>query len=711
MAKRLILIAAVGLLCYANSFYCSFHFDDEHNIVSNSIIQNLSSIKEILLIEPTRALGNLTFALNFHFGGLDVFGYHLLNFLIHIMVGWLVFWLASLFVQSHSMSTKPIVKKWLPILAALLFVSHPVQTQAVTYIVQRLASLCTLFYLLALCSYLKWCYQKNSLRPAADKNHYKWLVLSLFSCLAAMVTKEISATLPLAIIMLDYFFIRQKNDNPLAFIKRTWIFISALLIVPIMVMIKYPLLPVVSESYIAYQGIHRVSWGDYLLTQLNVISTYLRLLVFPIDQNLDYDYPFSHSLWEFPTLLSAGLLTTLILFGVVMFNRQRIISFGILFFFTGFLVESIYPLPNVIFEHRVYLSSVGFVIALSTALLVYVPKLLPLKIAPLVLKIGCAFALGVLCLLTYQRNKIWKNDMTLWNDVVKKSPHKARARYNLGNVYLQKNLLKKAIDNYAMALGKDSLNTLFYNNFAIAHHKLGNIQNAIDLYKKSIQFNPAYEKGYFSLGNLFAAQNRFDSASYYYSQAHVLNSKSFRNNYKLALAYQKNGNPEKAIPYYKTALKKNPNSVKVHSYLADIYAEQDELDSTIFHYKKALGLNPTMSKTFFNLGVAYQKKGDFGKSLLAYKSALNQDSNNVDVYLNLGILYMNAGKSADAIKTIEKALALEVKKDLSHYHLGYIYEKTEDRKKAIFHYKLALKLNPKLTPAKINLDRLLRNLQ
>ncbi|MGZ6224600.1 MAG: tetratricopeptide repeat protein, partial [Syntrophales bacterium] len=152
-----ILICLMGIIAYSNSFNCSFHFDDIPTIEKNIAIRNLSNVKAWWGFCPSRPIGYLSFALNYHFHRLDVWGYHLVNLAIHIANALLVWWLVMLTMATPLMRAQPISrhKGAMALFAALLFVSHPLATKSVTYIVQRLASLATLFYLLSLALYVK----------------------------------------------------------------------------------------------------------------------------------------------------------------------------------------------------------------------------------------------------------------------------------------------------------------------------------------------------------------------------------------------------------------------------------------------------------------------------------------------------------------------------------------------------------------------------
>ncbi len=151
------LISILGIIAYSNSFDCSFHFDDDNTIVNNTAIHDISDLKAIWNINNRRCIGYYSFALNYHYNKLDVFGYHVVNLTIHIITSILVYWLVILILSTPVMRQDSIArnKRSLALICGLLFVCHPLQTQAVTYITQRFASLATMFYIASLCFYVK----------------------------------------------------------------------------------------------------------------------------------------------------------------------------------------------------------------------------------------------------------------------------------------------------------------------------------------------------------------------------------------------------------------------------------------------------------------------------------------------------------------------------------------------------------------------------
>ena len=375
----LLAIIILGTIIYSNTFDASWHFDDHTAIVENYNIRNLKATAAA--VGASRWIGFTTFALNYHFGKLDVFGYHLVNIGIHLISAILVYFLVLLTLKTPYLKDSSISRYTasLSLASALIFVAHPIQTQAVTYIAQRFTSLAALFYLLSLVLFIKARLQNLRGAKFYSPSHLGCYLGSLLAAFLAMKTKEITITLPAIILLYEFFFF---SPSLRSFLKKL-VYLTPLLltffIIPLM-RYRLTLFGMAGGTFIgiaevgdvigdATQETSSLSRTDYLLTQFNVITTYIRLLFFPVNQNLDYDYPISRTLFEFPTLLSFLFLTSVVAFGGWMFKKSRLISFGIFWFFITLSVESsIIPIRDVIFEHRVYLPSVGFVIFLTVAI-------------------------------------------------------------------------------------------------------------------------------------------------------------------------------------------------------------------------------------------------------------------------------------------------------------------------------------------------------
>jgi hypothetical protein len=390
------LLAACVLIVYSNTFNSTFHFDDTPQIVENLKLRDLKNLPEI--IKGARGVTMATFAMNYAAGGLNVVGYHIVNTWIHIINGILVYFLV--FLTLSRISTDTVWSKRIAAFSALLFALHPVQTQAVTYIVQRMESLASLFFLAGLLIFLK---------AATASTQKKRLIL--YACvvltfIAGFKSKEIAITLPAVIFLYDLYFLSGGSIRGVA-VRWPLYAILAVIVVYLSISTIVPMggfgdlseessglaglaAAPAAEPPSAGFGVESITPKEYLFTQLNVLFYYMTLLVVPANQNLDYDFPVSGAFFETPQLnegtalnipipppaVSLVLHMAVIGLAVYFFIRSRkkpgprglAASFFILWFYIILSpTSSFIPILDVIFEHRVYLPSLGFFVVFAIA--------------------------------------------------------------------------------------------------------------------------------------------------------------------------------------------------------------------------------------------------------------------------------------------------------------------------------------------------------
>ena len=468
-----ILIALLGTIVYSNTFLCPFQFDDNYYIVNNPVIRNIDNWLNIWQFYPCRFLSFYSIALNYHLHQWSMPGYHLFNLIVHLASAIMVWWLMRMTLLTPAMRGHGMVLHGenIALLAGLVFVAHPIQTEAVTYIEQRAASMGALFYLVSLSSYIK---SRLTFRK-------RWYIFSMVFAFAAMFTKENTCTLPLMILLYEYCFLR--TDKGL-----DWRYIA-----PIMCTFLIIPLTMFLTKAIEIQEIHRAgdsssgtSPANYILTQLRVMITYIRLVFFPFNQNVDYDYPIIKSIFEWPAVISFLGLSFIIYTARKLFFKYRLITFSIFWFFLTLLPESgSFVIQDVIFEHRLYLPMVGYSILLvSGAYYFWGSNHFAAMVKILVVIIGCYAAL------TYQRNKIWHDDFSLWNDALQRHPHKARPYGNRGVAYGERGDLVHAIADFNQAIEIYPNDAKSYCNRGKAYAELGNLPQAIVDYNKAIELNP-----------------------------------------------------------------------------------------------------------------------------------------------------------------------------------------------------------------------------
>ncbi|MBI5674653.1 MAG: tetratricopeptide repeat protein [Nitrospirae bacterium] len=597
---HLLTIAGLVFLIYSNTFNASFQFDDLINIVDNPAIKtfhyfsNPSSVTRIDKIDKqlkplfkTRYIGYLTFALNYRLHGLDVMGYHLVNILIHIFNSLLLYWLMTLTFRTPFFSTAGghlpdphEIRNFIAVFTALFFAVHPVQTQAVTYIVQRFTSLATLFYLFSLVIYIKW----KEIKEHQTKRYVPFIMLyafSLLSAVLAMKTKEFAFTLPVVMTVYELMFYEGKVRKRLLYLVP---FFLAVLFIPLsLVGIEDPLavLSSINVKAVNISGAGgTISRGDYLFTQFRVIVTYIRLLFFPVNQNIDYDYPIYNSFFDPAVVLSFFFLLSVIIAGIYLYRLSkhsdrkdrfwlRLLSFGIFWFFMSLFAESgVIPIIDVIYEHRVYLPSVGFFIALTSSIVLVYTKLgSSASYAKRAVAYSMLTALLALSGTTYVRNTVWTDSYSLWKNAVEGSPNKARPHFNLGVAYGDQGRLDEAINEYQTVLKLKPNYVAAYNNLGRAYEKQDRIDEAINEYQTVLKLKPNYAEAHNNLGLAYAAQGRTDEAMNEYITALNLNPAYVEARYNLGTTYMSQGRNNEAIKEYQIVMELNPDYLMTRQFL------------------------------------------------------------------------------------------------------------------------------------------------
>jgi Tfp pilus assembly protein PilF len=478
---RWLVILALGLIVYGQTFGFGFVFDDHLFIVTNQAIKDFHKLTEIWSGFPlTRMVGMYSFAANYALGQLHPSGYHIFNFCVHLVATALVWATAGVLFRIYPPSgLTPGSRREFPFVIALLFLVHPCQTQAVTYISQRFESLAALFYLAAIYSYL---------RARTETRGYRqilFVTLTVVSIVLGILSKETAFTIPVMILITEGMIIRSERF----FLWLRWPRIGLILAAGIVfagIWIKLGLskinilwTPVVSESH---DGDVISPW-NYLLTQMRVLLTFVRLLIFPVNQNLDYDFPMSSGFFHPPlTFFGAGLMAAMITLAAKLRRRFPLIAFGLAWMLVTFSMNLV-PRPNLIFEHKLYLISFGFLLAAITALVEWIRSEKTLVVVlPVIIVMLCVTSVG--------RNHIWRNEQLLWEDTIKKSPGKARVHANLSRIYssLNRNDEALALMNKAVALKPGE--SVFYLNRGILYLSLAKPDEALKDFDKAVLLSP-----------------------------------------------------------------------------------------------------------------------------------------------------------------------------------------------------------------------------
>lgn len=634
----------LGIAIYSNTFSNSFHLDDFQSIIENNNIKDISNLKYIWIYWPSRFVAYFSISLNYYLHQLNVAGYHIFNLAVHICSAVFVWKFISLTFLSSVIKEKKIAQygQKIAFFSGLIFLVHPIQTQAVTYIVQRAASLATLFYLLTLVLYVKSrLLQKEGLKRSIQNRYY---TVSLVTAIAAMLSKEMALSLPFMILLYDKLFLNSKGDSSL---KRIIPFF-ALMVVPVSLLLIKPLNSVKQELSLD------ISSGEYLLTQFRVIITYIRLLFLPVHQNLDYDYRITKTFIDYSFLVSFFLLISIVSFAIVKFKKYPLLSFGVFWFFMTIIPESsIISIKDVIFEHRLYLPMAGYSLFIVTSSYhLFLNKKLS---RPAILLILLIIFYSVL---TYSRNFVWKNEIILWTDTIAKSPRKPRVYNNRGLAYISLADYKKAIIDFNQAINLAPSYAKTYNNRGVAYFHNGEFDLAVFDFSKAIELDAGYSEAYRNLGNLYATKGDFNRALTCYDKAIILEPTSAQAYYNRGNMFLDKADIEKAILDYNNAKELDPNFSDVYINLGFIYSGKKEYDQAILYYTQAIKLDRSFYKGYYNRGNAYLSKSNHDKALSDYKMVIRLNPGHSEAYFNLGLIYYSLRQNQQAKDYFLKAKAV-----------------------------------------------------
>ena len=683
------LIPLCAFVIYSNIYSSPFVFDDKPHIVEKKNIGNLDYHMSFARLRQPRGIVYLTFSLNYRFGGLNVSGYHLVNVLIHMTNGILAYFLslaiyrrltpwpaepsvaqagsAPKIKRKHSKTSQIQSKKgeppislnpdsdpsqstidnqqstihWMALFAALIFVAHPIQTQAVTYTVQRLASMAAMFFLASVLFYVKarLIAQSSKLKAQSLVSHplsalsfelSALYVLSIICGILAFLSKQNTACLPLMILLVEYMLFERTWRGWKR--KLAWL-VPVFLLFGFFVLHTFGLfqgeldvgkwLEDVSERMRQTEIVGR--W-EYLCTQFNVVVIYVKLLFLPIGQNLDHMYPFKSSFFSGLTPLAFLFLIGLVALGIWNIKKRPIISLGIFWFFIALSVESsIIPIHDAMFEHRLYIPLFGF--ALMVPYLIFELFLSRRRSWAILASVVIILAFGGV---TYVRNRVWQSDIVLWSDVTEKNPQNTRGLVNLGNALDRNNRYKEAIAAYSKVLKLGTRGTDVHFNLAIAFERRGKFKDAGAHYLEAMRLRPDDVQADYGRAVVLVLQGEIGEAiehykgavhrhpgagpaetgrarfkrtvgKYCYKMQFFLKPDDLEGRYNLAMALEWQGKLEEAVFHYAEALRIKPDYAEAHNNLGVVLARLGRIKEAADHFSEALQIKPGYADAKRNL--------------------------------------------------------------------------------------------------------------
>jgi Flp pilus assembly protein TadD len=578
------LCIGASFLLYANSLGNEFVFDDLPLIIDNALIKDIGNIGKVIgwesgypLYRPVRYV---SYMLDYWLWGLKPAGYHVANILYHGIAGFILF-LVLVELAGNRLAA---------LAGTVLFISHPVLTDSVTYISGRRDVLVGLFYLLSF-----YCFIRYRKEP-----RLWYAVLTGIFFLLALGSKEMGITLPAVCLAYDFTqSFRQRGAGQGLWvgmrqavgevIRKNWkLYLPLAVLAGIFFYSKIFLYyPSLKSSYYGGSAISNFA------TVVRIICYYIKLVLFPVVLHADYSYnafALSQSFLEW-RVLGAGLVVVGLL-GVTLWSlaRQGLVFFGGMWFFITLVpVSQIFPHHELMAEHYLYVPLAGVMI-MVLPLLAYVLEKKQKAALGLIMLIAVLFGLR-----TIERNRDWRDGMTLWSGVVAAAPESARGHDNLGTEYVKRKDYQTALKHYQEAVRLRPEHAIFHNNLGRAYGMLGDIKNAEAELRKAVDLNPTLAEAMNNLGIVFFQKADYTTAAWLFALS--INQKpDSRVSFNLAKTRLKLGQVKEAITEFETTIRLQPDHTDAYRELAIIFAGQGNRQESLRCLRKALELEQDATK-------------------------------------------------------------------------------------------------------------------
>ena len=645
----LAMLAAVTSI-YSNHFFNSFQYDDTHTIINNENIRSLKNIPHFFkdgstfsslpLSQSYRPIVTTTLTIDYWIAnGLDTFVYHLDNFAFFVILGWLLFFFYKKILKFHFTDNKSF---YLSCYAVLFFMVHPVMAETVNYIISRSVIISTAFVVMAFVFYQY---------SAISRKYYLYLIPYCLSILAKEPAIMFAPIFLCYLLLFKYelsftdVFSPSKRKTMARFLKEGIIPMTLCIFLYVFLMGMKP------------EGFN--PGGDsvfqYIITQPKVFCYYLGSLILPLGLNMETDWTTLKDIWNvefFASLIVIASIFTLAIWTSTI-KKYRPVSFGIVWFFLALLpTSSIIPLADVKNDHRMFFPFIGLILAVLWSIYLLIERIKLNQTQKTVLTLASVVILGMYSYGTFQRNKVWKTEETLWLDVVEKSPQNGKALVNCGLFQMNKGQYEKAEEYYKKALGVSPDYVLLYVNYGRLKQLQGKAAESEILLKKATELRPDIHQPWHFLALFCKEQQMYNLAIKHLEKAVSL-SEYIEGKHELMACYKLTENWMKLKQLVQSILSVNPESAVAKSYMQLVKANDAELASLI---EESLQ-NPTAEK-MLELSRRFYHNQDYSKSLNAAIKATELNPRLSDGYNNICACYIELENYNLARVNCETALEL-----------------------------------------------------
>ncbi len=604
-----LLFAAATLLAFSNSFTVPMQFDDWYQLLTRDVTHSFKAFQNLSfwLNVNERPISMFSFAVNHALHGEEVFGYHLVNLLIHLCSGiFLFFWLKLIFEQQSDEKKL----NWLPIVITLFFLVHPVQTQSVTYIVQRMSSLAGMFFILSLFLYTKGriIFQKEGKLNIL----VLYLAGAVLSGILGIFSKQNAVVFPLAMLLTELFFIRTSDGR----ICKKYLIVSTSIV-------ALGAIAVVAKVGIPAET-KDVTPLNYFATQMFVIPRYFQMMLFPVGLSIDHGVKMADRLLNFKSIAGFAFLLAVAGYAVYMLKKLPMFSFGVFLIFITLIVESSFlPIRDPMFDQRMYLPLVGFAIAIWSLANYYIFSKKSEWVKPVSVSVLILFSV-----MTFARNIVWNDKVAIWKDVTEKYPNYIRGWASMGK------MMKEDGDPHMLEI--------------------------IDCFEKAREIDPHNEENLINLGFYYMKNNTPNKAAECYLELYKSKDKNIQKEaVRFLMAHYLLSNDKTNGPRFaRELLAEFPGDEETYRNLCDFYIRQNDFQQLLVEAQQWVNSSPKNADALYYTGKAYFELKLRPEAKQYFKRALSINPDHVQAMMLYANTCVNTFEYDEAIKYMEKIYAI-----------------------------------------------------
>ena len=601
-------LVIITLAAYYPSFWGEFVLDDVYQIEKNDAIQSWAELKPFLAT-TNRPIVHVSLALNYCLGGAEPAGYHAWNLFVHLCAGLTLFGIVARTLRLPRLSRQfGASADWIAFAITLIWLVHPLQTQSVTYVIQRCESMMGMFYLLTL-----YC----AIRGAQATRPWPWYMAGIATFLLGMGCKEVMATAIVVIPLYDRVFLTSSWREV---VQRRWPFYLGF--TPGFIWLFYVISQMPEEASAGF-GCDKISPFQYLTSQPLVLFHYLRLALLPDQLCLDYGWKPVEHWWQFVPL-GAVILAILVACLVAVFRYQSPIGFvGTTFFLILAPTSSIMPIADLAFEHRMYLPLACVITLLTFGMIALTTRIVETpRSRRVVLATALTMVIALFSVRTFVRNKLYTVPLALWSNVLAAAPDNARAHINYGYRLAQNGYFEEAFEHNYIALELAPDDPLAHDNLGRLLAYRNRFDEALVHFRKVQELRPKWGSGHYHAGILLLRLGNPDDALTCLHEADRIKRDHPGCHYRLGMAYKQKGDLEKALAYLRSADRGRPDHLKTWLAMAEILSLQGDFVAAEERFARCLELAPENIETHLQWAEHLVRANRTEDAIAHYREAL-----------------------------------------------------------------------------------------